>query len=259
MITPILVMYIQVASTGISFITGAVLLWKRIPKQVKKTPSSFEYKKWLNSALPFMLFGGMIALNQKTDLLMLGWLSGTYSVGIYEVATRGAEVFVFILMAINTAAGPTMTNLYVKGEIESLRKLITNCTYIIFIVSFLLFSFVFFLGDVLINTLFGVKYIDAYDPLIILCIGQLLNALLGTVVGQLLIMTGHERETTIGIGFGAVLNLILSYYLISYFGVNGAALASTISLTSGNILLVFFAKKKLNINTTIFSLNSYRS
>lgn len=255
-ITPIFAMYIQVASTGIAFFSGAVLLWKRIPKQVKKTQLSFEYKKWLNSALPFMLFGGVIVINQKTDLLMLGWLSGTYSVGLYEVATRGAEVFVFILMSINIAAGPTMTNLYVTGEIERLRKLITNCSYIIFIVSLLLFLFIFFLGDILINTLFGIKYIDAYNPLIILCIGQLINTLLGTVVGQLLIMTGHERETTIGIGFGAVLNVILSYYLISNFGIIGAALASTISLTTGNILLVFFAKKKLNINTTIFSFRS---
>ncbi len=253
-ITPVFVMYIQVASTSIAFITGAVLLWKRLPKHVKKTPSNFEYKKWLNSALPFMLFGGVIILNQKTDLLMLGWLSGTYSVGIYEVATRGAEIFIFILVSINVAVGPTMTNLYVTGEIERLRKLITNCTYIISIVSLLLFSFIFYLGDIFINTLFGLKYIDAYDPLIILCIGQLINALLGTIVGQLLIMTGHERETTIGIGFGAVLNVILSYYLIPHFGINGAALASTISLTTGNILLVFFAKKKLNINTTIFQI-----
>jgi len=235
------------------------LLWKKIPKQVNKAASSYDYRKWLNSALPFMLFGGMILINQKTDLLLLGWLSGAYSVGIYEVATRGAEIFVFILNAINIASGPTMTTLYMKGEISRLKNLITNCTYIIFTISLFMFLVLFFLGKNLINILFGIKYIEAYDPMAILCFGQLINAFLGTIVGQLLIMTGHERETTIGISLGAVLNIALCFYLIPLFGLNGAALASAISLTSANILMVFYAKKKLSINTTIFMFKFQRS
>jgi len=252
--TPIFVMIIQIASTGIAFLTGVFFLWKRIPKQVKKSTSNFEYKKWFNSAIPMMLFGGMLVINQKTDLLMLGWLKGTYSVGVFEVASRGAEFFLFILGAINAAVAPTITNLYVTGEIVRLRKLITNCTYIIFIVSLLLFCFLYFLGDILINTLFGFKYIEAYEPMIILCLGQLICAALGSMAGQLLIMTGHERETAIGIGIGAILNIILCSVLIPKFGLNGAALASAISLTSWSVLLVIFAKIKLNINTTVLNL-----
>lgn len=252
--TPSFVMYIQVASTSIAFITGAFLLWKKMPKQVMNATASFEYKKWLNSAIPMLLFGGMLVINQKTDLLMLGWLKGTYSVGVFEVASRGAEFFLFILGAINSAAAPTITNLYVTGETSRLRKLITNCTYIIFIVSLLLFCFLFFLGDILITTLFGIKYIEAYEPMIILCSGQLICASLGSMAGQLLIMTGHERETAIGIGVGAILNIVLCSILIPKYGLNGAALASAISLTSWSVILVIFAKIKLNINTTVIKI-----
>ncbi len=253
-VTPVFVMYVQIAATTLAFIFGAFFLWKYLPKSVKNTSSEYEYKKWLGSALPFMLFGGMIVINQKTDLLMLGWMSGTYAVGIYEVATRGAEIFIFILVSINVAAGPTMANLYVKGELQRLKKLVANCTGIIFIVSLFLFLLVYFLGEFLIGFLFGHKYVEAYGPLLVLCSGQLFNALLGTVVGQLLIMTGHERETTIGIGLGALINFILCFYLIPEYRALGAAFASAISLTSGNFLLVFFAIKKLGINTTIFGI-----
>ncbi len=256
--TPLLVMGIQIASTGIAFITGAILLLKKLPIQVKKEPPRFEYNKWAKSALPMMLFGGMLVINQKTDLLMLGWLKGTYSIGIFEVASRGAEFFLFILGAITAAAAPTISNLYVTGELDRLKKLISNCTYIIFTVSFVLFCFLFFLGELFINTLFGIKYNDAYEPMIILCLGQLMCAALGSMAGQLLIMTGHERETAIGIGTGAILNVLLCTLLIPEYGLQGAAMASAISLTSWSLLLVVFAKNKLNINTTIlkFSLGN---
>ncbi|MCQ8119701.1 flippase [Methylomonas rosea] len=258
LITPVFVMHIQIVATAVAFVFGSIFLWKFIPKNVKKTSANYEYKKWLRSALPFMLFGGMIVINQKTDLLMLGWLSGTYAVGIYEVATRGAEIFIFILVSINVAAGPTMTNLYVKGETQRLKNLVASCTGVIFIISFFLFLVIYFWGELLIGVLFGAKYSEAYNPLVILCTGQLFNALLGTVVGQLLIMTGHERETTIGIGFGALMNLVLCFYLIPELKAVGAAFASAASLTSGNLLLVFYAIKKLGINTTIFALLFHR-
>jgi O-antigen/teichoic acid export membrane protein len=68
----------------------------------------------------------------------------------------------------------------------------------------------------------------------------------------LLVMTGHERDAAVGLGIGALLNIVLSLILIPQWGLEGAAVATTISMVAWNLLLVAFVFKRLQIHTTIF-------
>lgn len=252
-LTPLHLVSIQLAATGVAFIIGWILLYLKTPPELKQYKAGYEYKKWLKSSFPFMLFSGMILLNQKTDLIILGMICDTHAVGIYEVATKGMEIFIYFLISINIAIAPTITRLYESSEIQKLKILVKNCTFIIFAFSLILFLFIYYLGEPVIRILFGINYIESYQPLLILSGGQLLNAFLGTIVGQLLLMTGHEKQTTIAIGIGGIVNIISSIALINYYKEDGAAFAYSISMTSSNIIMAYFAKKKLNINTTIFN------
>ncbi|ATG88502.1 hypothetical protein MKLM6_0220 [Methylomonas koyamae] len=256
-LNPSFVMMIQVLSTGVAFIAGYFLLWRRLPSQVIKASPEYEYQKWKESAIPMMLFGAMLLLNQKTDQLMLGWLEGSYSVGVFEIATRGVDFFLFILNAINIAVAPTITSLHSKNEFRKLDKLISSCTYAIFFISLALFLVLYYFGDFLIEFLFGQKYIESYQPMVILAAGQLICASLGSMAGQLLIMTGHEKDTAKAIGIGAVLNIVLCSTLIPRFGLNGAALSSSVSLVSWSLVLVYFSAIRLGINTTVLK-NPFR-
>jgi len=106
-------------------------------------------------------------------------------------------------------------------------------------------------GKPLLVFLFGKEYEASYLPLVILCIGQLVNTATGSV-GILLAMTGRQAVFTKVILVSAILNLFLSVPFVMYFDTLGAAIVYSSLMAIQNIYLVFYVKSRLNFNTTIF-------
>ena len=65
--------------------------------------------------------------------------------------------------------------------------------------------------------------------------------------GQLLNMTGHERDVTKGMAYAAVLNIVLNLSLIPWLGIYGAAIATAISLITQGVLLWRLTATRLKI------------
>jgi O-antigen/teichoic acid export membrane protein len=63
-------------------------------------------------------------------------------------------------------------------------------------------------------------------------------------------MTGHERDTAKGIAVSALLNVTLNALLIPLWGIEGAALASTLSMVVWNSLLVVLVHRRLGLHAT---------
>jgi O-antigen/teichoic acid export membrane protein len=84
---------------------------------------------------------------------------------------------------------------------------------------------------------FGADFAQGDSALRILCVGQLFNTGTG-VVGLVLMMTGHERDTTRSVGIGALIGALLNVVLIGPFGLVGAALATSIGVATTNVLLL---------------------
>lgn len=88
-------------------------------------------------------------------------------------------------------------------------------------------------GKPILATVFGPEYAAGALALAILCVGQLLNAGFGSV-GNILNMTGHERDTVLGVAIGAISNVALNLLLIPPLGIDGAAIAIAMSLLIWN-------------------------
>jgi len=98
---------------------------------------------------------------------------------------------------------------------------------------------------------FGLEFAAAYAPLIILLLGEFVNSAAGSV-GFLLSMTGHERETMLGIAAAATLNIALNLLLTPSWGIGGAATAAASSMILWNVLLWWITWKQLGINSLAF-------
>lgn len=81
-------------------------------------------------------------------------------------------------------------------------------------------------------------------------VGYLINLSVGPVALSL-IMTGHEKITTVGVVSGAVINIVLNFLLIPKWGIEGAAFATSISMIIWNVILVIWLYKKSGINSTV--------
>jgi len=114
----------QVVATGAALLISMQLLSKTLPQAVKNTSRKYETRAWLSSTLSMLFVGGMYVINSRTDIIMLGTMTGAEAAGIYNAATRGAELITFILMPLHQALGPAMASLYASNNVDQLQHIV---------------------------------------------------------------------------------------------------------------------------------------
>ena len=93
----------------------------------------------------------------------------------------------------------------------------------------------------------GEEFIAGSVALILVCLGQIINSIVGSV-GYLNTMTGHPQLNLIGSVIAMAVNVVLNLLLIGPLGINGAAIATAASLGVGNIINFIFMYKNLKIH-----------
>jgi O-antigen/teichoic acid export membrane protein len=245
----------QLAGSAILVTLTFILLHRLLPGGVKKAQPMFENLRWAKSALPFVFAGGMQILNNETSVILLGILQTPEHVGLYRVAQRGAALVPFGLIAVNMAIAPVVAEMFAKGEKQRLQRLISKS--VLAVITFALPVGVGLImgGKWIIPFVFGQDYAPAYLPLVILCLGQLANACMGSV-GVILNMAGLERFTARGVAIAAIAGVLLNLALVPFFGPAGAAAATSVSLVIWNGLLFIWLYRETGLVSTVFLLKS---
>jgi O-antigen/teichoic acid export membrane protein len=248
-LTALWALEMNVLAVGVTFVISTKLLHRNLPKAAKEIYPIYKTRIWAYSALPLMVISGMQLINARADIILLGAMKGTKAAGIYVVANRGAELITFALLAVNTALAPTIASLYAKRDMKRLQQLITRSARIILFTSLPIGLGLIFFGNWFLSFFFGGEFAQGKTALSILSISQIVNVATGSV-WPLLIMTGHEREATAGIGISALFNIIMNVILIPKWEVEGAAAATASNIIIWNIVLVVWVYKRLGIHST---------
>jgi O-antigen/teichoic acid export membrane protein len=237
-------MTIHALASATTFCVGTFLMWGVMPASLKKATPQYQTQVWFKSALPMLLIAGMYAVNNKTDMIMLGiFQEAKSSVGIYFVANRGAGLIQFVLVAFSVSLAPVFASLYAEGNHHKLREIAIKSSRIIALLALAIaFSLIIFRTQFL--GLFGEEYIQGEIILITLIFAQLANALTGSVA-VLLNMTNHQQDTAMAVAGSAGLNVILNAIMIPQWGAQGAALATTTTIVMANLYLVVLVRKRL--------------
>ena len=211
-----------------------------------------DTKRWEKSSMTLFWISGIIILNGRTDILMLGALTNAESVGVYTIAYRLSEIIAFSLLVINFPLSPLISNLFVRKEIQKLQSVIKRGVRLAFLMAMPLFLlFVFFSEKVL--SVFGETFTGGSNTLIILCVAQLVNVLIGSV-NKILTMAGFEKEAFRSLVLSVLVNITLNLYLIPEMGIDGAAYATATSMVLWNLMMLYYVIKRVGVNPTIFSL-----
>ena len=128
--------------------------------------------------------------------------------------------------------------IYEKRKTNELQLLIKKSTRLIFIISIFLLSFIFLFSEHILS-LFGPNYIVASTPLVILLSAQLYNSVSGPSAIYLN-MTGKQRVLNLILIIGLLTNIFLNLYLIPNYGMNGAAIATLVSLVLWNSMAAIY-------------------
>lgn len=250
-IAPYKAMILHSIAAALAFIIGYLFLQKKLLYRLKKVTPTFNNKLWFKEAIPFSITSGVQVIKTKMLTYVLALFGNLEAVAIFDVAMRGATLVSFTLDALNTAISPYLSSAFEQNQKDSLQRIVTKATRIIFVFSLPVALIFIFFGKPILELLFSEEYIVSYIPLAILCVGQLVNSLTGST-SVLLNMTSNQKYLSKNQIQMMIITFVLSIPLVIYYNVVGAAFVISFVIALQNILLVLFIRKKLDINTTIF-------
>lgn len=215
-------------------------------KSVKKLQLS--NKSLLKTTIPMLLSNSLFLIMSWTDILMLTVFKTEADVGIYNTALKIASLTTIVLIAINTIAMPKYAEL--KDHALRFKKFIKQTTFIIILTTLPIFLAIILFPDAFLK-IFGSEFTVGKNALIILSVGMFFSAFSGSTI-NILNMTGHEKKAYNILLFSAILNLILNYFLIPIYGINGAAIATAGTTILWNLAAVLVIYKKFKFVTYPF-------
>ncbi len=243
---------VAVGLYGVSALAAFFLatgLWRRARKAAMQ-PAAPEYATgaWLRSAVPFALTSGLNVLGASLGVLMLAPMQGAQATGIFGIANAAAALIALPLIAINTPLAPAVTTVFSEGNKAKLQGLATKAARSAFLLCLPLALIYVLFGKYLL-WVFGEEFTAGYTALVILTVGQVINAAMGSV-GVLLQMTGHERDVALALAIAVAVNVAVNLALIPVWGVDGAAVGAAANIVLWNTLLAIRVFRKLGIRPT---------
>ena len=225
----------SIAVTGIAFV---IYMLKRSPLVIGKVSAGNPMtKELLFFSIPLLAVSMLMMVMSWTDTLMLGYFKTPDVVGLYNAALPLAGLLSMTLSSMSFIYIPIISQLYSKNLIEELKRSYIILTKWIFLATLPIFFVLFLFPDVVLNLLFGSRYIGASVALQILAFGFFLNICLGFTYNTLLVL-GKSKFLMWTFVISAIINVILNMVLIPPMGIIGASIASAFSLIVAKILNV---------------------
>jgi O-antigen/teichoic acid export membrane protein len=237
-------------AAAFALVIAVFLLRKTIRARIPHATTVRDHRLWLSSAYPLLFVSVAVMVNDQIGVIILGSMAGPKEAGLFDVVRKASALVTFVLYAINMPMGPTVAELYAKGDSKQLQKLATKGARSALLGSLPIALVLIAFGPWLLRIV-GKDFAGGATALSILCLGQIVNAGMGSV-GLILNMTGYERDTAKGIAIAAVVNIILNLLFIPSWGIEGAAAASAVSVMVWNILLAIWVYQRIGIDPTSF-------
>jgi O-antigen/teichoic acid export membrane protein len=217
-------------------------------KEKKVEPNFGLAKKALGYG--WIIYIGAIAnvLHFKIDQVMISAWLGPEAVGMYTVSVRWAEMLFLLDTAILSAALYKISSSASSISFEIAQKVFRTQITISTAAGFLLAL----LAYPMILLLYGEAYTGASLPLILLIPGIIFWSSSKSISNYLTFNLGFGAYLTKVSILGFLLNIFLNFYFIKYLntGINGAAIASSISYLIVVILVKIKSHYQRNKNVT---------
>jgi O-antigen/teichoic acid export membrane protein len=232
------VFYAYVAALAISCVVLIVYTVKRLPFPIRlrtKLRGNPAGKELLLFSLPLFGVAVLSLIITWTDTLMLGALKDSVDVGLYNAAHPLANFISAPLAAMGLIYVPVVSGLYAQGSMPEMRRNFSILTKWLCVATLPLFLILFLFAETVLGFVFGASYGSAATALRILSIGLIVNNFCGPN-GATLVTMGEVRFILWTTLATAGLNVGLNAVLIPPFGIEGAAIASMVSLISFNLI-----------------------
>lgn len=221
----------------IGYIFLVVAYQKNMGKIIDWRSKLRRAKQMMRVSWPLILAGFAIMVYLRVDQVMLGQLANDQEVGIYSAAVRLSEVWAFMALAIVRSFSPAIIGAKkISQELyyQKIQKLANLLTLIVYGISIAMT----FLSRPLVVFVFGPEYAAAGNVLAI-HIWASMFGFLGFIKEIWIATEELTKFAFVASASGAVLNIILNWWLIPVYGAVGAAIATVISYGFADYIMCF--------------------
>ena len=212
---------------------------------------NLSFRKWyfdsilalslLKDSWPLILSGIVISIYLKVDQVMIKEMLGSSDVGQYSAAVRLSQGWYFIPMVISTSLFPAIVNAKKQSEELYYSRLQGLYSLMVWMAIAIALPMSFLSGWV-VDLLFGSEYNQAGGVLMI-HIWAGVFSFFGTARSKWIIIENLQEAGLYYTLFGGIMNVLLNLVLIPASGINGAAIATIISVIFIVLIFPLFHKK----------------
>lgn len=232
---------------GTSVLIGNVALFYRLNQYVRLSFKNLEYKSHFNQMVILFIPSFSALIYSVLDKTMLGAMSTKAQVGYYDNSYKIVYTISQLINISGTVMLPRTSSLIAEKQFDRLMQVLRNGVIItIFLVLPITFGFLMISKDFVLWFL-GPKFKPS-QTIAMMMSPIIIFKSLGVIFGSwYLVPMKMNKEYTVPIVFGAVLNFVLNIVLIPRFHGAGAAFATTV--TEGVILgiQVYFLRNVLKL------------
>ena len=162
------------------------------------------------------------------DQIIIALLMDVESVGIYAAASRISQQLYMLPTVLVAAYYPRLTSIYAQSP-QKFDEGFKMLSVVLITLAIILSGATLLLSDQVLGLILGSPF-DETAPILKLHVLGLIFVSLNVISGRWYVMKGLQRLTLVRQILTAVLNVILNLLLIPFFGLEGAAYATLLSL-----------------------------
>ncbi|KOR30556.1 flippase [Achromatium sp. WMS3] len=202
--------------------------------------------KLLKDGWPLILSGMVISIYMKIDQVMIKEMLGAEQVGLYAAAVRLSEAWYFIPVAISTSLFPAIISAKKQSEELYYQRLQKLYDLMVWVAIAIALPTTFLAPWIIEKLLYGEAYIGAANVLSIhIWTGVFVG--LASSSGRWLLAENYQIYSFYRYLVGAIINVVLNYFLIKKLGIIGSAWATLVSYMVASYLMdYFFCRMKKN-------------
>ena len=230
-----------------------------IPKYIEKNKiKKLQIFRHLKPTISLFIPQVAVQIYTVLDKTMIGSIVEDKSeVGFYEQAQKMIKLLITISTALGTVMVPRMASTFAKGDKKKLREYMDRSfQFVLMLVFPLMFGMIS-----IANKFVPIFYGSGYEKVIILIniiVPIVLAIGLSNVIGtQYLLPTKKQKEYTISVTAGAIVNFVLNMIFIRLWGAVGASIATVIAEFTVTGVQFYMVRKEISFLKIIKLMRNY--
>ena len=235
---------ILIFATSWGIVTLFSKLWfNHTTKKILTTKAKYRTRSWFQAGFPIMVVSLGFTSMAEIDIIVLANMGTFEDSATYSVATRYMQVFSLPLGVMQSISASSLALYHQRKEANNYTSLASKLSRFSLLIAIPILLVIFFYSEMLLS-LFGEDYKKGSLVLIILAFVATANAWFGAT-GYSLTMTGKQRFLAKLILTALAVNICLDIILIPRMGIEGAAIATLVSVIGWNSIAMLYIKIRL--------------